>query len=461
MTIGATSYPGALDTAATLVDAVNNLQTTLANPYTAPATTLDLTNAAAFPANGNIIYVGGERTVYTGKSGNQLTGVTALSNNYVAGSVVEQDIDAAMLNALRDAVIALETRVGATGDAASGKLDGKLNLAGGTMTGFITLHADPDAAMKAATKQYVDNTAAGLDVKPSVRAASTGNLTLSGTQTVDGISLIAADRCLAKNQSTASQNGIYAVSAGAWTRVTDMDAWTEVPGAFCFVELGTVNADTGWVCTADQGGTLDSTSITWSQFTGVGAFQPLDSELTALAGLTSGADKLPYFTGSGAAAVATFTAAGRALVDDADAAAQRTTLGLVPGTDVAALSGANSATEALVIAVGDETTAIAAGTTKVTLRMPYAFTLSSVRGSLATAQTSGSIFTVDINEAGTSVISTKLTIDNTEKTSQTAAAPPVISDASLADDAEMTIDIDQIGDGTAKGLKVILIGKKT
>jgi len=113
------------------------------------------------------------------------------------------------------------------------------------------------------------------------------------------------------------------------------------------------------------------------------------------------------------------------------------------------------------IAVGDETTAITTGTGKVTFRMPFAMTVSAVRASLTTTQTSGTILTVDINEAGTSILSTKLTIDNGEKTSTTAAAVPVISDASIADDAEITIDVDQIGDGTAKGLKVYLIGSIT
>lgn len=106
-------------------------------------------------------------------------------------------------------------------------------------------------------------------------------------------------------------------------------------------------------------------------------------------------------------------------------------------------------TESIIIAAGDETAAITTGTGKVTFRMPYAFTLTGVRASLKTAQASGSIFTVDINEGGASVLSTKLTIDNTEKTSATAATAAVISDASLADDAEITIDVDQIGDGTA------------
>ena len=83
-----------------------------------------------------------------------------------------------------------------------------------------------------------------------------------------------------------------------------------------------------------------------------------------------------------------------------------------------------------------------------------------LKRNLNTAQTSGSVFTVDINENGSSILSTKLTIDNTEKTSTTASTSAVISDSSLADDAEITIDIDQVGDGTAKGLKVTLIGTR-
>jgi hypothetical protein len=110
------------------------------------------------------------------------------------------------------------------------------------------------------------------------------------------------------------------------------------------------------------------------------------------------------------------------------------------------------------VAASDETTALITGTTKVTFRMPHAMIVKSVRASLSTTQTSGNIFTVDINEDGTSILSTKITIDNTEKTSVTAATPPVISDNVLADDSEITIDIDQVGDGTAKGLKVTLKG---
>lgn len=115
-------------------------------------------------------------------------------------------------------------------------------------------------------------------------------------------------------------------------------------------------------------------------------------------------------------------------------------------------------TESFIIAASDEITSITAGTNKVKFRMPYAFTVTAVRASLSTAQTSGNIFTVDINESGTSILSTKLTIDNTETTSTTAATAPVISDTALADDSEISVDVDQIGDGTAKGLKITIIG---
>ena len=143
----------------------------------------------------------------------------------------------------------------------------------------ITNLADPVATTDAANKQYVDNLSQGLDPKGSVRAATTANITLSGTQTIDGVSVIANDRVLVKNQSTQAQNGIYICAAGAWTRATDMNIWLEVPSAYVFVEEGTTNADTGWVCTSNAGGTLDTTAITWTQFSGAGS-------ITAGAGLT-------------------------------------------------------------------------------------------------------------------------------------------------------------------------------
>jgi len=115
-------------------------------------------------------------------------------------------------------------------------------------------------------------------------------------------------------------------------------------------------------------------------------------------------------------------------------------------------------TESFVVALSDETTALTVGVAKITFRMPYAFTLTAVRASVTTAPV-GSVLTVDINESGSTILSTKLTIDAGEYTSTTAAAPAVISDSALADDSAITMDIDTIGSGTAgAGLKVTLIG---
>lgn len=145
---------------------------------------------------------------------------------------------------------------------------------------MISLSGTPTQATDAATKGYVDGVAMGLDIKASVKAATTANITLSGTQTVDGVSLVANDRVLVKNQTNAVQNGIYVVAAGSWSRASDFDAADEVSGgAFMFVEQGTVNADTGWVVTSDGALTVGTDTIAFTQFSGAGS-------LTAGAGMT-------------------------------------------------------------------------------------------------------------------------------------------------------------------------------
>lgn len=272
----------------------------------------------------------------------------------------------------------------------------------------LTSLADPTSAQDAATKNYVDMAVQGLDPKQSVRAASIGNIaTLSGTMTIDGVALVAGDRVLVKDQTTASQNGVYEVSASAWARAADMDAWAELVSAYLFVEQGTVNADVGFLCTVDGDGTLGTTAVSFVQFNGAGqilagnglnkngnelsvgagtgisvgattvgltgqalalhnlgtnglfartgsdtvaarsvvtsgsgvsvsngdgvAGNPtisLSAALASVGGLTPAADRLPYYTGASTAALATFTAFGRSLVDDVDAATARTTLGL-------------------------------------------------------------------------------------------------------------------------------------
>lgn len=125
----------------------------------------------------------------------------------------------------------------------------------------------------AANKAYVDAVAQGLSVKGASLAATTGNITLEGEQTIDGVAVAAGNRVLVKAQNNAAQNGIWVVAVGEWTRAQDMNDNAEVPGAFTFVEEGDTYADTGWVCTTDPPVNLGQTAITWAQFSSAGIIE--------------------------------------------------------------------------------------------------------------------------------------------------------------------------------------------
>jgi len=228
----------------------------------------------------------------------------------------------------------------------------------------ITGLADPTGDNDAANKGYVDGVAQGLDVKDSVVATTTANGTLSTAfangQSIDGVTLQTGDRILIKNQSTASQNGIYNVNAsGAPSRATDMATGANAAGAFVFVEQGTVNAENGFTCTSDTGSAVVGTNnLTFAQFSGAGQIiagdgleksgNTLSTDLKANGGLVIESSELALKLdassitgtlaigdgGTGATtASAALTALGlsnyaKTLIDDADAAAARTTLGL-------------------------------------------------------------------------------------------------------------------------------------
>lgn len=279
--------------------------------------------------------------------------------------------------------------------------------------------ADPVNPQDAATKNYVDNATIGLDAKPSVKGATTAalaitarttnTLTIGGTTlTVDGVTYANSDRILVKDSTTGTgagtwDNGIYSVSgigsSVVLTRVNDMNTWTQVPGAFTFIETGTANADAGWLCTADQGGTLGTTAITWVQFsqagtitasnlgTGVAVFSSKSGTVLQFNNIKAGstklsaslvsndvtldvveanltianlggsvpATKMPALTGdvtTSAGAVATTIASG-AVTDAKASVAQKPTVRLVTGSNVASLSGTALSLDLISVAAGD------------------------------------------------------------------------------------------------------------
>lgn len=194
--------------------------------------------------------------------------------------------------------------------------EGDQSMGGNKLTNLASPTADSDAA----TKQYVDLAVQGLDAKLSVLAATTGNITLSGVQTVDGVLLESGDRVLVKDQTNGAQNGIYVVGAGAWARAEDADGNPDgevTSGMFTFVEEGTVNLSTGYVLVTPDPIVVGTTALTFTQFSGAGSavagngiditgnvisVDPLVlsdiSDLISLSGMPENSTDLGAFTGT-------------------------------------------------------------------------------------------------------------------------------------------------------------------
>jgi hypothetical protein len=211
---------------------------------------------------------------------------------------------------------------------------------GGTVTGLPTT---PTNATDAASKAYVDSIAQGMDPKGSVRAATTVTGTLATSfedgDIIDNVTLATDDLILIKNQAAPAENGIYKVNAtGAPTRAVNMDTWLEVPGAFTWVEQGTTNANTGWVCTSNQGGTLNTTPITFVPFGGIGSF-------TAGTGLTLTGNQfsltVPVAVANGGTGVSTTPTDGQLLIGNGTG---YTVAALTQGAGITIANGAGSIT---------------------------------------------------------------------------------------------------------------------
>lgn len=242
-------------------------------------------NVAAFPASpavGQFVF----RTdlkklfVYTGDTGlDSISGWVSAdgsnipdsiitSDKILDGTIVDGDINAAAdidANKIEATSFDLRVRESRLDQMSAPTASVSLN------SQKITNLADPVNPQDAATKIYVDNAVVGIDWKASVKVATNSDITLSGEQTIDGVAVAVGDRVLVKSQSTPSENGVYEVKAGAWSRTSDADTGTELTASFAvFVEQGTVNADSGWVLTTDGAVTVGTTALTFVQFTGLG-----------------------------------------------------------------------------------------------------------------------------------------------------------------------------------------------
>ena len=258
--------------------------------------------------------------------------------------------------------------------------------------------AEPSASTDAVTKNYVDNAVSGLSWKQAVNAATTGNITLSGLQTVDGVALAAGNRVLVKNQTAAENNGIYVVvDGGPWTRAEDANVAGELNGAAVFVLQGTVNDNSGWTQTAVI--TSFSDPQTWSQFTTGGA-------LTGGTGIDITANVVSFKPGAGLVAngagfIEVDTATGNAI----QFSGNELVLALASG------SGLNQDANGLFINAGSVTNAMlqnssitldASGGGSGSVSLGSSLLIAGDAGSGVAATVSGNTYTISVGDASTS-----------------------------------------------------------
>ena len=219
--------------------------------------------------------------------------------------------------------------------------DGAVSLNSQKITNLATPTADGDAA----SKSYVDGVSQGLDIKEAVKVATTANITLSGTQTIDGVAVSADERVLVKDQSTQSQNGLYLCKSGSWARTDDLAAGSDASSVFVFVDQGTVNSENGFVCTTSKGSAVVGTNnLAFTQFSGAG-------QITASDGLSKSGNTLSVDLKSNGGLViesseiavdlAASSITGTLAISDGgtgstSTSAARTALGLAIGSDVQA-----------------------------------------------------------------------------------------------------------------------------
>jgi len=367
---GATANAGTVTSvsALTLGTTGTDLSSTIATATTTPVITLNVPTASA--TNRGALSAA-DWTTFNGKGSGSVTSVSVTSGNGFAGSVTTASTTPAIT--ISTSITGMIKGNGTAISAASAGVDysaGTSSLATGiikstTTTGALSIavagtdYVVPSSTLagygitNAYTKTEVDTLVQGLDPKASVKAATiiAGTLATSfaNASAIDGITLATGDRILIKNQAAPAENGIYTVNAsGTPTRATDMDNWLEVPNAYVFVEQGT-NADIGFVCTSDQGGTLGTTPITWVQFTSAGSYSA-GTGLTLSSNSFSITNTAVTATSYGSASsVATFTVNAQGQLTAANSTAIAITSSAVSGL---AASATTNTTDASNISAG-------------------------------------------------------------------------------------------------------------
>ena len=274
-----------------------------------------------------------------------------------------------------------------------------------TTTG--TVATSPTSNTDIANKLYVDTVAQGLNPKNACQVATTVNITLSGLQSIDSYTTLAGDRVLVKNQSTQANNGIYVASSSAWTRATDMDTWSEVPGAYTVI-LNGGQSNTGWVSTSASTGTINVTAITWTQFSlnstyyaGTGlslssnTFSITNTGVTAASygsasqSLTAIVNAQGQLTSLAAQSIAISNAqvSGLGTMSTQNANSVSITGGSITGTTISGSTGAFTTLSAS----GVITSTVATGTAPFTVSSTTAVTNLSIGGNAATATTASSL----------------------------------------------------------------------